>query len=99
MDQRNQLDGLKRTGRMRWLPGEGAWVARPDDVVDALASDGYQQYKHEVARSGHQSTGGMWQGINTETGSVASAIWVQRPTHDDTIVFIDIDGRPLTESA
>jgi hypothetical protein len=99
MDDKTRLDDLKRDGRMRWLSGERAWVAQPDDVVDALASDGYQEYKREVARSGRDSTGGVWQGINTRTGSVASAIWVRRPSDDAAIVFIDIDGRPLTESA
>jgi hypothetical protein len=97
MDETHRLDDLKRGGRMRWLSGERAWIAQPDEVVDALAHDGYQEYKREIARSGQQSAGGMWQGIN-ETGSVASAIWIRRPVDEETIVFIDIDGRPLTET-
>jgi hypothetical protein len=36
----------------------------------------------------------MWQGINT-AGAVASAVWVNRPGSDATIVYIDIDGEPL----
>lgn len=94
---RRRLDDLKRDGRMRWLADERAWVAHPDDVVDALAGDGYEEYKREIARSGRAARGGVWQGINTSTGSVASAIWVRRPSADEAIVFIDIDGRPLTE--
>ena len=97
MEDRYRLDELKREGRLRWIAGESAWVARPLDVVDALVLDGYAEYKREIARSGRTEAGGMWQGINTR-GSVASAIWVQRPTDADALVFIDIDGRPVTEA-
>jgi hypothetical protein len=95
MEDRYRLDDLKREGRLRWIASERAWVAQPHDVVDALVHDGYAEYKREVARSGRAEAGGMWQGISP-TGSVASAIWVQRPT--DALVFIDIDGRPVTEA-
>jgi len=37
----------------------------------------------------------VWQGLNTRTGSVASAIWVNRPTWPQAIVFIAIDGDSL----
>ena len=97
MDQANRLDELKRDGRLKWVGSERAWLAQPDEVVDALAHDGFAEYKREIARSGQQAAGGMWQGINTRTGSVASAIWVQRPPDPDALVFIAIDGHPVTE--
>lgn len=92
-----RFDDLRRDGRMRWLPSERAWSARPDEVVDALVHEGYAEYKREIARNARHPAGGMWQGLNTETGSVASAIWVRRLPADDTIVFIDIDGRSVAE--
>lgn len=98
MDDRNRIDDLKRDGRMLWLDGEQAWQARPDEVVDALAHDGFEEYKREIARSGRDARGGMWQGINTRTGAIASAIWIGRTAADEAIVYIDIDGQPLREA-
>ncbi len=97
MEAMNRFDELRRHGRMRWLGDERAWVARPDDVVDALANEGFEEYKREEARSrrGREAHGGMWQGINTRTGIVASAIWVKTAGADEPIVFIDINGEPL----
>jgi len=82
---------------MTWARDEGGWIARPDAVVDALSRRGYQEFKREVARSrrDREPTGGVWQGLNTETGSVASAIWVNRGRSDDATVFVDIDGERL----
>jgi hypothetical protein len=37
----------------------------------------------------------VWQGLDTDTGSVASAIWATRAETDDVIIFIDIDGDPV----
>jgi hypothetical protein len=52
------------------------------------------------ARDDHEPAGrpagGVWQGINLRTGSVASMIWVNRPTSPDAIVFMAIDGESLT---
>lgn len=91
------LDELRASGRMRWDPNEHAWAAEPDEVVDALAREGFAEYKREVARSGRgRLAGGIWQGLNNETGAVASAIWVRTPEVHSPMVFIDIDGRPLS---
>jgi hypothetical protein len=92
-----RFDEMKRDGRLRWVPDERAWVARPDDIVEALAHEGYAEYKREVARDGRSARGGVWQGIDPRTGAVASAIWVNRPAELGTLVFIDIDGQPLME--
>ena len=80
------------------MEAERAWVAQPDEVVEALSHQGYAEYKREVARNGRSARGGVWQGIDS-TGSVASAIWVTQGTEEGALVFIDIDGRPLTERA
>jgi hypothetical protein len=81
---------------MRWT-GEG-WLAEPDEVVAALASEGFQECKHEVARdpSSRVQSGGVWQGLNAETGAVASAVWVRGG--EQSLVFIEIDGRRVDES-
>ena len=46
-------------------------------------------------RRHRRPAGGLWQGVNTRTGSEASAIWVNRPAWHQAIVFIDIDGESL----
>ena len=98
MDARQRLDDLQQDGRMTWVSDDQGWIARPDEIVDALAREGYEEYKREETRSRKDRgpTGGVWQGLNTENGSVASAIWVNRVAGDAAIVFIDIDGEPLT---
>lgn len=92
-----RLEELCTHGQMRWTGQEDAWLARPDDVVSALSHEGFEEYKREVAhgRRGRRPTGGVWQGLNSRTGAVASAIWVTRPEADQALVFIDIDGEPV----
>lgn len=87
----DRLRQLCLGGRMR-RNGEG-WLAEPDEVVAALASEGFQECKREVARdpSSRAQSGGVWQGLNTETGAVASAVWVRGG--EQPLVFIEIDGR------
>ena len=82
-----------------WRPDEGAWVADPEHVVRALATEGFAEYKREVARDGrtHVPSGGMWQGLDPRTGAVATVIWVARPTPRQARVFIDIDGQAIEE--
>ena len=45
----DRLMELCRGGRMHWT-GEG-WLAEPDEVVDALAREGFQECKREIARA------------------------------------------------
>ena len=79
---------------MQWT-GQG-WIAEPEEVVEALTREGFQECKREVARNpgDDRAAGGVWQGLNSQTGAVASAVWVKSP--DQSLVFIEIDGRPLT---
>jgi hypothetical protein len=93
----NGLNALRDQGRMTWIEHEYVWVAVPEEVVQALSNDGFEACKHEMTTSRRDSrpAGGLWQGINRGTGSVASAIWVHRATEPQAIVFIAIDGKPL----
>lgn len=88
------LDELRQQLRMTWVEEEHGWVAAPDDVVGALSSDGFEECKRETTTSRRDllPAGGVWQGVNTRTGSVASAIWVHRSSRAGAIVFITIDG-------
>lgn len=93
------LRELREQGRLHWSATERAWSAEPDDVVSALTHDGFQEYKREEARIRRDETprGGVWQGLNSLTGSVASAIWVRHDEEPRSLVFIHIDGAPITE--
>jgi hypothetical protein len=94
------LNDLRTQGRLAWAAIERAWTADPREVVDALAGAGFHEYRHEVTQSRRDRTptGGVWQGLDSRTGAVASAIWVRR--HDaPPLVFIDIDGEPLEDEA
>jgi hypothetical protein len=97
MEIPHRLNELRESGKITWSDQERAWIAQPDEVVYALADEGFEEYKHEVASSprGRDPAGGLWQGLNTRTGSVASAIWVTRSDPDHALVFIEVDGLPL----
>jgi hypothetical protein len=79
---------------MTWTEREHGWVAVPEDVVAALTRGGFAECKRELTTSRRdlQPAGGVWQGVNPITRSVASAIWVTQPAGRRTIVFIEIDG-------
>ena len=82
---------------MTWVEPEHGWVAAPDEVMTALSNDGFAECKRELttSRRDRRPAGGVWQGVNPRTGSVASAIWVTRAAFHQAIVFIDIDGESL----
>jgi hypothetical protein len=91
------LNDLREQGRMTWSQPLGGWVAAPAEVLDALAKGGFEECKRELTAShrGCRPAGGVWQGINPRTGSVASAIWVTRPEPQEAVVFIQIDGESI----
>src|SRR5207253_6755828 len=91
------LNELREQGRMTWTEAEHGWVAAPGDIANALATDGFAECKRELttSRRDGRPAGGVWQGLNTRTGSVASAIWVNRAAWPQAIVFITVDGEPL----
>ena len=53
------------------------------------------QARDATSRRDRRPAGGAWQGVDTRTGSVASAIWVDRSAWDEAVVFIAIDGESL----
>ena len=95
MEGTNRLHELRESDRMQWLDGVRGWRAEPDDVVNALAADGFQECKREVARVPRAlATGGVWQGIDQKTGAVASTVWTRDPA-GTPLVFITINGHPI----
>ena len=97
MGQMKGLNELREQGRMTWIEQEHGWVAAPEEIMNALSTDGFEECKREMttSRRDRRPAGGVWQGVNTCTGSVASAIWVNRPAWHQAIMFIDIDGESL----
>ena len=85
----NELDELRGHGRMTWLETEQGWAAAPEEIVNALASGGFEECKQEGPASG------VWHGINRRTGVEASATWVNRPLGPPALVFITMDGQSL----
>lgn len=101
MEHGERLNDLKAHGKMQWSGDEHAWVAEPEDIVRALAGDGFAEYRREVARTGpgRDLAGGVWQGLDPRTGRVASAIWVHPLGGTRPLVFIDIDGQRIVGEA
>ena len=95
------LDELERKGAMAWRAEHQAWVAAPEPVVQALTDEGFLEFKRETAkcRRTHATTGGMWQGLDPQTGIGATVIWITRTMPPETHVIIEIDGRPVEGNA
>jgi hypothetical protein len=91
------FDALRAHNRITWIEPEHGWIAAPEDIVNVLANEGFEECKRETttSRRDRQPAGGLWQGVNTRTGSVASAIWVTRPVWQDAVVFIEVDGESV----
>ena len=91
------FDELRMNGRMTWREAESGWIGAPEEIVTAFAREGFEECKREVTTSRRDSrpAGGVWQGLNTHTGSVASAIWVNRAAWPRAIIFITVDGEPV----
>ena len=99
------LNDLYRKGRMTWTRQGSGWIGRPEEVLGALATDGFHECRRETAASprGRQATEGTWAGVNPQTRSVASVTWTVRRAPEPPVVFILIDGdfitAPLQQSA
>jgi hypothetical protein len=93
-----RLNDLREQGRMTWNERARGWLGTLSEIVGALEGDGFAECSQAVAasRRDRQPAGGMWQGVNAQTGSVASAIWVARPTAPMAMVFIQVDGEWIT---
>jgi hypothetical protein len=94
------LTDLRVRGQMTWSENEQGWVGVPEEILDALANDGFDQCKRETTTSHRdcRPAGGVWQGVNRLTGAVASAIWVSRPVPQKAMMFIQIDGEPISKA-
>jgi hypothetical protein len=92
------FDELCEHSRMTWIAQQHGWAAASAEILSALSNDGFEECKRELttSRRDGQPAGGLWQGINPRTGSVASAIWVTGPAWPHAIVFIEVDGELLT---
>jgi len=99
MREMSGLAELRRHGRMMWTEPQRGWVAAPEEILTALAKDGFEECKRALtsSRSDSRPAGGVWQGVDARTATVASAIWVNRPGWQQAIVFIDIDGQSFEE--
>ncbi len=88
MRQMTGLNELREHGRMTWIEQEHGWVAAPAEIVKALSKDGFEECKREMttSRRARGPAGGVWQGVDMRTGSVASAIWVNRLAWHQAIV-------------
>ena len=96
----DSLRELVREGRIAWAADTRGWIARPGDIVDALAREGFAEFKADAARSrrDRNPAGGMWQGLDARTGAVASAIWIRNGDNDRAVVFVDVDGTAVRDT-
>src|SRR2546428_3622765 len=88
MRQMTGLNELRERGLMTWIEQEHGWVAAPEEIVKAFSKDGFEECNRETttSRRDWQPPGGVWQGVDTRTGSVASATWVNRPPWHQAIM-------------
>ena len=88
---------LRDQNRTMWIEQEHGWAATPVDIVTVRSNEGFEECKCEqtTSRRNRRPAGGMWQGVDTRTGSVASAVWVNRPAWPHDLVFIEVDGESL----
>jgi hypothetical protein len=88
------FNALREQRRMTWMEREHGWAATPEDIVTVLSNEGFGECKREqtTSRRNRPPAGGVWQGVDTRTGSVASAVWVNRQSWPHDIVFIEVDG-------
>jgi len=95
------LNDLCAQGRITWSEQEHGWAGMPEEILAALAMDGFQECRREMATSpaGDGSAGGAWRGVNPRMKSVAAVDWLIRPTAAAAMVFIEIDRQSITGPA
>jgi hypothetical protein len=101
MREMTRFKALHDESRIAWIERERGWAATPDDIVTVLVSEGFSECKRETttSRRDRQPAGGVWQGVDTRTGSVASAVWVSHAAWPHALVFVEVDGESLTASS
>jgi hypothetical protein len=92
------LNDLSERGRMTWAAQEEGWTGRPEEVLDAFATDGFHTCQRHLPASPHdrRPADGTWEGVNPDTKSVASVAWQVRLASQLPTVFIEIDGDTIT---
>jgi hypothetical protein len=92
-----RLNDLRARRQLTWSAHDDGWIGRPAAILDALIGDGYEERKRETTTShrDRRPAGGLWQGVNERTGSVAAAIWVTRAATGEALMFIQIDGEQV----
>ncbi len=97
MNDVERVDRLRANAAIAWSDKEHGWVGDEREIVAALTTLGYYEYKHEVARTRPDTrpAGGVWQGLDPSTGSVASVVWHAREEMPGAVAVVDIDGAPL----
>lgn len=95
------LNDLYKQGRMTWTEQGKGWIGRPEEVLGALATDGFHECRREAAASPSERrrAEGAWDGVNPHTKSVASVTWTARRAPEPPVVFIEIDGDVITRPA
>jgi hypothetical protein len=93
-----RFKALREHCQIRWMERECGWVATLEDIVHVLSQEGFEECKRETttSRRDHHPAGGVWQGVDHRTGSVASAVWVNHAAWPPALVFIEVDGESLT---
>ena len=82
---------------MAWIDEEHGWVAAPEDIMNALSSEGFEECKREMTTS-RQDRRPACGRASTHDGIRGSMIWANRPTSPDAIVFMAINGESLTRA-
>jgi len=88
---------LREQSRITWIERDRGWVAAPEDIVTVLSSEGFEECKRATTKSrrDRHPAGGVWQGVDPRTGSVASAVWVNHAAWPHAVVFIEVDGESV----
>jgi hypothetical protein len=91
---------LREQRRITWIERDRGWIAVPEDMVSVLSSEGFEECKRETTTSRRDShpAGGIWQGVDPRTGSVASAVWVNHAEWPHALVYVEVDGESLTDA-
>ena len=76
----------------------GFTALREHSRITWIEREGFAECKRETttSRRDRHPAGGVWQGVDPRTGSVASAVWVNHAAWPPALVFIEVDGEPLT---
>ena len=82
---------LRAQSRITWIERDRGWIAVPEDMVSVLSSEGFEECKRETTTSRRDShpAGGIWQGVDPRTGSVASAVWVNHAEWPHALVYVE----------